>query len=803
MGRIQTFKHRSGVRGSQRRLRFESLEGRRLLATYYINASEGSDANSGTSPDQAWASLAKVNSAALKGGDEVLLQRGSQWSGELRATRSGTASNPIRFRAYGTGARPEVFQIYVSGDHTIFEDLTVEHQKKSGDAVRVRGAAGVVLRDMEIRNGLNDGVDLDDADGIVMDGLYIHHFLAGSFSNQADAHGVVATGTRGLTIRNTEIHHVSGDSFQADPARNASDITTDILIEDSHFWTAPLEADFGAWRAGQRPGENAVDTKVVKDGWENVERMRLTLRNVTAHGWLADSYINNKAAFNMKEKVDAIFDGVTVYDSEIAFRLRGNRGNANVTIHNAVVFDVDKAIRAEDNLKNLELYNSTFGHGIKTLVQFAGGDGGKSTWDLRNNAFVGSKPGVANDPSNRIAVANDFIDSTSRDYRLATTSTLVDAGTTIAAVTQDRAGVARPQGAAHDVGAYERSVPLSPAPIAADDAVTAKPGLRVAIDVLANDVVDANSRLTLAIAAAPGGGTAVVNADNTIIYTPAANAEGPDRFTYIIHDERGRAATATVTILVEGGHTAIDLRDYSLNSYGGKQDAGKASVQDQGATLQVTGNAWKQIKFPYQVTPNTILEFDFRSSNQAEIHAIGFDSDADGSSEFGFQLYGTQEWGHAEFKNYASTAPQWKHYRIPVGEFYTGSFDRLFFVNDHDISRPTGESYYANIKVYERRPATTWFPRTDILIASASTPSGLVLSSGETLDRQEGRVVHDEPIDAEIFDWEVADFAAGTWVSLQNPTPTGDTANRSDPWAEGVDAVCCGSPPPTITLLSR
>ena len=66
---------------------------------------------------------------------------------------------------------------------------------------------------------------------------------------------------------------------------------------------------------------------------------------------------------------------MTVYDSEIAFRLRGTRGNVNVTIINTEIHDCQKAIRAEDTLSNLKVYHSTFGDAIVTDFQIVAGDG--------------------------------------------------------------------------------------------------------------------------------------------------------------------------------------------------------------------------------------------------------------------------------------------------------------------------------------------------------------------------------------------------------------------------------------------
>src|SRR6056297_1557150 len=255
--KLRTSRHRRGGRKAvgarRRRLSLQTLESRRLLAgaTYYVDSVGGDDTLSGDSEAAAWASLGRLESQRLQPGDRVLLRTGSSWNDRLDLIDSGTAADRIVVGVYGTGDAPIANRLSISGDYTSVEGLTVDRGKQSGDAVQVRSATNVTLRDMEVRNGTSDGIDVDKADGLLIDGLLIHHFLGGSFTVQADAHGVVATDTDGLTIRNTEIHHVSGDSFQADPDRD-TDITTNVLIEDSHFWTAPLTTDFnGSWFAGE------------------------------------------------------------------------------------------------------------------------------------------------------------------------------------------------------------------------------------------------------------------------------------------------------------------------------------------------------------------------------------------------------------------------------------------------------------------------------------------------------------------------------------------------------------------------
>ncbi len=139
----------------------------------------------------------------------------------------------------------------------------------------------------------------------------------------------------------------------------------------------------------------------------------------------------------------------------------------------------------------------------------------------------------------------------------------------------------------------------------------------------------------------------------------------------------------------------------TVESYGGYQDAsGTADVTDDGLTLSLEGNTWKQVEFPYTITEDTILEFDFRSLAQADIHGIGFDVDNGISSDTTFKLFGTQDWGHLEHDDYDGSG-DWQHYRIRVGDYFTGDFDHLVFVNDHDVANADGNSAFSNLRVYE------------------------------------------------------------------------------------------------------
>ncbi len=160
----------------------------------------------------------------------------------------------------------------------------------------------------------------------------------------------------------------------------------------------------------------------------------------------------------------------------------------------------------------------------------------------------------------------------------------------------------------------------------------------------------------------------------------------------------------------------VDFYAFTITTYAGGDGAHTMTIEDGGSTLHLVGNSWKKISFPYTVTPNTVLEFDFRSGAQGDIHAIGLDTDDYYSAERTFRLYGTENWGINHFNNYSSYAPAWHHYRIPIGRYMAGSVVYMFFSNDHDVPTPTAESYFSNIRVYDESRAVRQYNGEDELI---------------------------------------------------------------------------------------
>ena len=72
-----------------------------------------------------------------------------------------------------------------------------------------------------------------------------------------------------------------------------------------------------------------------------------------------------------------------------------------------------------------------------------------------------------------------------------------------------------------------------------------------------------------------------------------------------------------------------------------------------------------------------------------------------------FKLYGTQNNGLIDFDDYDASAPDWKHYSIPIGQYYAEEMLYLFFGNDHDVTSPTAESYFSNVQIHGAVPTPT------------------------------------------------------------------------------------------------
>ena len=268
----------------------------------------------------------------------------------------------------GTKANPKRVQRLQITKPGVYENYLVNSNWAGGNRVKVT-ADNVTIRNCEIRNASGNGIGVF-AQNVLIENCKIHHLLAGSFKKQVDAHGI--TGRWGnVTIRNCDIGLISGDCIQFDPDRKS---TGRVVIENCRLWTGPLSADAAAFKKGERPGENAVDTKTMP----KAPRAQLIIRNCILHGWKQPGQIGLMAALNLKENVNATVENCVFFDNEVAFRLRGptRRGGAWVSITSCAIYRTEVGVRAEDTIANLKIHRLGFAKDVKRQYHTPGCDFG-------------------------------------------------------------------------------------------------------------------------------------------------------------------------------------------------------------------------------------------------------------------------------------------------------------------------------------------------------------------------------------------------------------------------------------------
>jgi Bacterial Ig domain len=90
-------------------------------------------------------------------------------------------------------------------------------------------------------------------------------------------------------------------------------------------------------------------------------------------------------------------------------------------------------------------------------------------------------------------------------------------------------------------------------PVAMDDMETTSENTPVIISILDNDVDSDGDSIGVIVVGTPSSGTAIINENGTITYTPNNGFVGSDSFTYVIADGEGGFSAAVVMVFVQAG----------------------------------------------------------------------------------------------------------------------------------------------------------------------------------------------------------------------------------------------------------
>jgi len=209
-----------------------------------------------------------------------------------------------------------------------------------------------------------------------------------------------------------------------------------------------------------------------------------------------------------------------------------------------------------------------------------------------------------------------------------------------------------------------------------------------------------------------------------------AHGVGSGEITVLVVHEPSNAVIDRTSRRLTDGQISLAAFDaaVSTNDYAGTQSGtGSTTVEDGGRTVRLTGNQWKYIDYQHDVTPDTVLTFEFKSTAEGDIHGIGLEDNTGGQdAERVVQVYGTQDWGINVSKHtsepYYQQSDGWRRYTVPLGDLYDarnrlGQASSLVVVMDCDPNGPSGSrsgcksqtddgtptatAYFRNIEVYE------------------------------------------------------------------------------------------------------
>jgi len=219
-----------------------------------------------------------------------------------------------------------------------------------------------------------------------------------------------------------------------------------------------------------------------------------------------------------------------------------------------------------------------------------------------------------------------------------------------------------------------------------------------------------------------GPGTASFSPNGTTL-SSSTSASFDTIGTYELHvtvsnDSGIATSSCSVTVNAEppapaDGYLAIDFSSQGFEPFV-KTDiyydrTGTVEVVENGAGVRFTGDLWKAFPIHYQMTPDTLIEFDFHSSDDAELNAIAM-TDTSGRDFVTdhyeiIKLTGTDPGLYITDRD-GEYSGGIHHYTLKIGQLLslnTELKNYLDFINADDKNEidPDAQSTIANVVIYE------------------------------------------------------------------------------------------------------
>ena len=179
-----------------------STNGSLSVLKYYVDATNGNDANPGNSITAPWQTIAKVNSTKFTPGDSVLFKCGETWSGiTLHPLGSGTSGRPIVISKYGTGNLPKIIAD-ANGVHNINAVYLFNQQYITISNLDVTNDYTATMSDTVVTFGVHVvGTNSGTLRGITIKNMVVHD-VTGAYGSKPESGGILCqvTGTSNVTV---------------------------------------------------------------------------------------------------------------------------------------------------------------------------------------------------------------------------------------------------------------------------------------------------------------------------------------------------------------------------------------------------------------------------------------------------------------------------------------------------------------------------------------------------------------------------------------------------------------------------